>query len=50
MNDVCTCSCHADPGIRHIMACCQTCSSCKQRVVSTELEEHKKKCQTQKSK
>lgn len=48
MPDICVCPCHEDTNIRHIMACCQTCSTCNQRIETMKVQEHKTTCETKK--
>ena len=40
----CDCHCHGNPHVRHIMACCSSCSHCGKRIEITELQAHTEKC------
>jgi hypothetical protein len=44
--ECCDCQCHEEGRhIKHIMACCQTCSFCNKRIVFTMYETHRAKCE-----
>ncbi|CAF3542019.1 unnamed protein product [Rotaria sordida] len=40
MENVCSCECHNNPNIRHIMACCKVCPKCQQPIVHQAYENH----------
>ena len=42
--DVCTCPCHQDPQVRHIMPCCRECSKCKKNIELVKANEHEEHC------
>lgn len=44
MEDVCNCECHRSPSVRHFMPCCQTCPTCRQRIVNHNYQAHIQKC------
>lgn len=44
--DVCRCACHANPGVRHIVACCSQCPHCSSRIVRHRFDDHKRRCST----
>lgn len=38
----CTCECHTNPRIKHIVACCFTCNKCEKRVKRLYYDNHEK--------
>ncbi len=45
-NEVCHCRCHNEGAhVKHIMACCDKCSFCRQRIKWADYESHVKKCE-----
>lgn len=41
---ICTCDCHANPSIKHFIACCHKCTKCDKRIMNGFAEDHKKVC------
>jgi hypothetical protein len=39
--DVCHCACHVDPGLVHIIPCCELCDRCGLRIQRHALNRHK---------
>ncbi len=40
----CNCSCHSNPGTRHIVTCCYSCPKCGKRIVTYSFDVHVKNC------
>ena len=41
----CTCGCHLNPNIKHVMACCYICPHCGRNIMTHVFDIHKKECE-----
>lgn len=48
--EICSCPCHQNPFIMHVLACCQKCENCGQNINYQAYKAHKKACQAKKVK
>lgn len=42
---ICKCSCHSSNNVRHIVACCDECPVCLQKIKHHAYDHHVKECQ-----
>jgi hypothetical protein len=42
--EICSCGCHNNKNIRHVISCCVTCPSCDGRIKTSFYDNHVKKC------
>lgn len=45
--EICTCDCHTDAHVYHVMPCCSTCPYCGENIQRAFYHEHKKRCKNE---
>lgn len=42
--EICTCDCHSNPNVRHVMACCYVCPHCGNNIERAFYTDHVNRC------